>query len=216
MRAMNRRKERRADITDQLKSRGFTINLLIKDYTHFENEDLFLEGTGCIILDRPHRKLYCSLSDRSSEKLVTQYAKEFNWTPVTFKAYQTVENQRKLIYHTNVMMCVGVSFALVCLDCIDDKEERDNVLHHLQSDGKEIVVITEDQVEKFTGNMLQLQGRSGSVIVMSLSAFSALTPTQKDTLSKHGEIICSDLHTIETYGGGSARCMIAEIFLPKT
>jgi hypothetical protein len=215
MRALNRRKERRADILDQLKSRGFAINRLITDYTHFEDEDIYLEGTGCIIFDRPHRKFYCSLSERSSEKLVIQYAKDFNLTPVTFKAYQTVDNQRKLIYHTNVMMCVGVNFALVCLDCIDDKEERENLLHHLQSDGKEVVAITSDQIEKFAGNMLQLQGRNGSVIVMSLSAYNALTVSQKATLSKHGEIIYSDLHTIEKFGGGSARCMMAEIFLPK-
>jgi hypothetical protein len=214
MRAENRRKERRMDIMVQLKKEGFTINN-ITDYSPFEEEDLFLEGTGSLILDRIHKKIYCGISERCNEQLVNRYAKEFKWTPVAFRAYQTVENERKLIYHTNVMMCIGMNFALICLDCIDNKEEREKVVQSLEADGKEIISITEDQVGQFAGNMLQLQGKNGPVIVMSLSAYNALNPSQKDALSKHGDLIPSDLHVIETNGGGSARCMIAEIFLPN-
>jgi len=214
MRAINRRKERRMDILDKLRSQGYTYTS-ISNYAQHENEDLFLEGTGSLILDRPHKKLYCAVSERSNEQLISKYSDEFKWTAVNFKAYQTVDKQRKLIYHTNVMMCIGLSFALICLDCIDDPEEREKVELSLRNDGKEIITITEDQILQFAGNMLQLNGSNGPVIVMSLSAYCSLTTSQKDSLSKHGQLIPSDLHIIETHGGGSARCMIAEVFLPS-
>jgi len=214
MRAINRRKERRMDVLDRLKSQGYTYTS-ISNYAQHEKDDLFLEGTGSLILDRPQKKLYCAVSERSNEQLISKYAEEFKWTAVTFKAYQTVDKQRKLIYHTNVMMCIGISFALICLDCIDDPEEKEKVEQSLRNDGKEIITITEEQILQFAGNMLQLHGSNGPVIVMSLSAYCSLTPSQKDSLSKHGELLPSDLHIIETHGGGSARCMIAEVFLPN-
>ena len=138
------------------------------------------------------------------------------FTPVIFSAYQDVDGKRKLIYHTNVMMCVADEFAVICLDCIDDKKERNNVKRHLKEDGKEIIVITETQVHEFAGNMLQLRGANDKkYIVMSTTAHESLTRDQIRRIEKHCEILSSDISTIEISGGGSARCMIAEVFLPK-
>ncbi|HCY83269.1 MAG TPA: amidinotransferase, partial [Xanthomarina gelatinilytica] len=129
---------------------------------------------------------------------------------------QTVEGERKPIYHTNVMMCLAETFAVICLDSIDDKKERKNVLKHLKEDRKEVIVITEDQVANFAGNMLQVRGLDNKrFLVMSQAAHDSLTTAQIKTIEKHCDILSSSLETIETCGGGSARCMMAEIFLPK-
>ena len=120
------------------------------------------------------------------------------------------------IYHTNVMMCIGETFAVICLDTIDDKKELKNMITHLRQDGKEIITITETQMHQFAGNMLHVHGKDNqSIIVMSESAYKSLTPQQVKALEKHGSILYSSLETIETCGGGSARCMMAEVFLPK-
>jgi hypothetical protein len=126
-----------------------------------------------------------------------------------------VEEERKLIYHTNVMMCIGETFAVICSDCIDDKKERKMVLDSLKQDGKELILITEKQVNNFAGNMLEVKGAYKNFIVMSDSAYNILTPKQIEQLEKHAEILHSSLDTIEACGGGSARCMMAEVFLPK-
>lgn len=213
--AENRRLERREDILDILENAGFKINDII-DYTSAEEEHLFLEGTGSIVLDRVNQKAYCALSPRSDEDLFIEFCEDFEYTPIVFNAYHTVNGQRKPIYHTNVMMCVGETFAVICLDCIDDKAERKNVANHLNQDGKEIVTITENQVSSFAGNMLQVMGGDNqSYLVMSEKAHNSLTNYQKETLLKHTRILTSSLDTIETCGGGSARCMMAEVFLPK-
>ncbi|WP_100615223.1 citrulline utilization hydrolase CtlX [Confluentibacter citreus] len=213
--AENRRLERRADILDILESHGFTINNVI-DYTSAEEEHVFLEGTGSIILDRVNQKAYCALSPRADEELFIEFCEDFEYTPVIFSANQTINGQRKAIYHTNVMMCIGDTFAVVCLDCIDDKSERKNVVNHLKQDGKDIIAITEHQVINFAGNMLQVKGEDDKpYLVMSQTAYSSLTKNQIETLKKHTGILTSSLDTIEACGGGSARCMMAEVFLPK-
>lgn len=136
--------------------------------------------------------------------------------PVIFEANQTVDGQREAIYHTNVMMCVAETFAVVCLDSIDDKKEKKNLLKHLKSDKKEVIVISEEQVTLFAGNMLQVRGENDEhYLVMSTSAYESLTNQQLKNLEKHTKIVHSSLQTIETCGGGSARCMMAEVFLPK-
>lgn len=213
--AENRRLERREDILDLLEEQGFVINNII-DYTSAEDEQVFLEGTGSIVLDRVNQKAYCALSPRADEELFIEFCEDFEYTPVIFSANQTINGQRKPIYHTNVMMCIGDTFAVICLDCIDDKTERKNVINHLKQDGKELITITEKQVSSFAGNMLQVMGaHDTSYLVMSENAFNALTKSQIETLKKHTDFLTSSLDTIEAYGGGSARCMMAEVFLPK-
>lgn len=214
--AENRRSERREDVLFQLEKEGFLIKNII-DYTSAEDEGFFLEGTGSLLLDRVHRKAYCVLSPRADESLFIEFCEDFEYTPIVFSANQTVEGERLAIYHTNVMMCLGETFAVICLDSIDDKKERKNVLKHLKEDNKEIIDITENQVNSFAGNMLQVKGKdNASYIVMSNAAYNSLSKTQITILEKHGTILYSSLDTIEACGGGSARCMMAEVFLPKT
>jgi len=214
--AENRRHERRdEEVLDILEEKGFEVGDVM-DYTSAEEDNIFLEGTGSLILDRANGKAYCALSPRADEELFIEFCEDFDFAPVIFEAYQTVEGERKLIYHTNVMMCIGETFAVICADCIDDKKERKMVLDTLKADGKEIILITEDQVNNFAGNMLEVRGANDKrYLVMSEAARQSLTPKQIEQLEKHAEILSSSLDTIEACGGGSARCMMAEIFLPK-
>ncbi|WP_299211634.1 citrulline utilization hydrolase CtlX [uncultured Dokdonia sp.] len=213
--AENRRTERREDIFDILESKGFAITEVI-DYSSAEEENLFLEGTGSLLLDRVHRKAYCALSPRADEELLIEFCEDFEYLPVIFTANQTVDGERLPIYHTNVMMCLGEAFSVICLDTIDDKKERKVVLKHLKQDGKEIIAITEKQVTHFAGNMLQLRGSNNTpYLVMSTAAHKSLTKSQIDQIQKHATILSSSLDVIEECGGGSARCMMAEVFLPK-
>ena len=213
--AENRRAERREDILDILEDEGFEINQIV-DYTSAEEDDVFLEGTGSLLLDRENGKAYCALSPRADEEVMIEFCEDFELTPVIFEAFQTVNGERKLIYHTNVMMCLGDTFAVICADCIDDKKERKMVLDSLRGDDKDIILITEEQVNNFAGNMLEVKGKNDErFLVMSESAYKSLTKKQIAQLEAHVEIIHSSLDTIEACGGGSARCMMAEIFLPK-
>ncbi|MDB2385094.1 arginine deiminase-related protein [Polaribacter sp.] len=213
--AENRRLERREDILETIEKRGFIIDDVI-DYTGAEDEEVFLEGTGSIILDRENQKAYCALSPRADEDLFIEFCEDFEYTPVIFTANQTVQGKREAIYHTNVMMCVAETFAVICLDSIDDKKERKNVVKHLKEDKKQIIAISENQVNEFAGNMLQVKGENEkSFLIMSESAYKSLNKNQINQIEKHTTIIYSDLSTIEKNGGGSARCMLAEVFLPK-
>jgi hypothetical protein len=213
--AENRRQERREDILDTLENQGFQI-AEIMDYTEAETDGFFLEGTGSIVLDRENSKAYCALSPRADEELFIEFCEDYEYSPIIFEAYQTTNNDRKLIYHTNVMMCIGDTFAVICADCIDDKKERKMVLDSLKADGKEIILITEDQLNNFAGNMLEVQGTDQRrYLVMSQAAHQALTKKQIAQLEEHITILSTTLDTIEACGGGSARCMMAEIFLPK-
>ena len=213
--AENRRLERREDVLETLEDKGFIIENVV-DYTEAEEFDVFLEGTGSMILDRENRKAYCAMSPRADEELFIEFCEDFEYTPVIFTANQTVNNQREAIYHTNVMMCVAKDFAIVCLSSIDDKKERKNLLKHLKENGKEVIDISEDQVTSFAGNMLQVIGKDKQqFLVMSSSAFNSLRKDQLQKIEKYNHIIHSSLETIEFCGGGSARCMMAEVFLPK-
>lgn len=213
--AVNRRRERREEVIKQLENTGFKIKNVV-DYTIAEDDNLFLEGTGSLVLDRINKKAYCALSPRADEELLIEFCEDFEYTPVIFTAYQTVKGDRLPIYHTNVMMCIAKDYAVICLDCIDDKKERKNVVQHLKEDGKEIIEISETQVNHFAGNMLEVQDTNGnSITVMSQSAYESLTSQQRASIEKYSKILSSSLTTIETLGGGSARCMMAEVFLPK-
>jgi len=213
--AKNRRLERREDILDKLEEEGFIIKTTI-DYSDAEKHDVFLEGTGSLLLDRINRKAYCALSPRADEDLLLEFCEDFEYTPVIFSANQTVNSKREAIYHTNVMMCLAETFAVICLRSIDDKKERKNVLKHLKEDGKKVIEISEEQVDSFAGNMLQVRGKDNELfLVMSQAAHDSLTTSQIAQINNHCKIISSSLDTIEACGGGSARCMMAEVFLPK-
>ena len=213
--APNRRVERRPDILETLKDKGFEITE-IDDLSHFEDQEKFLEGTGSMIFDHDHKIAYGSVSLRLDEELFRQFCTKFGFRPVVFHSYQNAGDQRLPIYHTNVMMCVADKFVVICLDCIDDELEREKVQEVIKSTQKEIIEISEDQMQQFAGNMLQVQNEAGEkFLVMSESAYRSLTAQQISAIEKYCEIIYSDLNTIETNGGGSARCMLAEVFLPK-
>lgn len=214
--AQNRRDERRdEDVLELLGEKGFDAEEIM-DYTSAEEDDIFLEGTGSIILDRVNRIAFAAVSPRTDEELFLEFCEDFEYMPVIFEANQTVNGERVPIYHTNVMMCVADEYAVICLDTIDDKSEKKNVVDQLKSNGKEIIAITEDQMNQFAGNMLQVGGMGAAkYLVMSQTAYNSLTPEQIQTIEKYNPIISVDINTIETLGGGSARCMMAEVFLPK-
>ncbi|MDW5290466.1 citrulline utilization hydrolase CtlX [Formosa sp. PL04] len=214
--AENRRFERREDVLDVLEDEGFVISDVL-DYTSAEDEGVFLEGTGSVLLDRVNGKAYCALSARADEDLFIEFCEDFDCFPVVFTANQTVDGERKAIYHTNVMMCLAETFAVICLDCIDDKKERKQVVQHLKESGKMVISITESQVQYFAGNMLQVKGANDELfLIMSSSAYQSLTVSQIESITKHCKIVHSSLDTIEACGGGSARCMMAEVFLPQS
>ncbi|MDP2452664.1 MULTISPECIES: citrulline utilization hydrolase CtlX [unclassified Kaistella] len=213
--APNRRVERRADILDTVRNESFKISE-INDLSSPENEDKFLEGTGSMIFDHDHKIAYGSVSLRLDEELFRDFCDEFGYTPVVFHSFQNVGNQRLPIYHTNVMMCVAEQFVVICLDCIDDELEREKVQEVIKSTEKEVIEISEDQMHQFAGNMLQVQNEEGTqFLVMSETAYKSLTKEQIEKIESYCEIIYADLNTIEVNGGGSARCMLAEVFLPK-
>ena len=213
--AKNRRDERRMEIMEDLKEKGFVVESIF-DLTEYEAEEKFLEGTGSIIFDHDNKLAYGSVSLRLDENLFREYCENIGYEPVVFHSYQSVDGKRLPIYHTNVMMCVGDRFVVICLDCIDDENERMVVAEKIINSKKEIIEISEGQMHQFAGNMLQVHNNEGKkFLVMSKSAYDSLTPEQIKTIEKYSEIIYADLKTIETNGGGSARCMLAEVFLPK-
>ena len=211
MYAKNRRLERRNDIIQKLRD-DFIVKK-INDFSYYENQELYLEGTGSMILDRENKICYAAISDRTNKNIVNDFCNQLNFKPILFTSNQDVRGKRLAIYHTNVMMCITTNFAIVCLDSIDCNEEKDRVIDILNETKKEIISISEEQTNKFAGNMLEVEGDK-KYLVMSKSAYSCLTENQIKKINKYSEILYSDLSTIEDYGGGSARCMMAEIFLP--
>lgn len=212
--AENRRMERRDDVIKKLQE-TFLVNM-VQSFAHWENKDKFLEGTGSMILDRPNKIAYASLSERTNADVLKVFCEKTGYEAVTFTSYQTVEGKRLPIYHTNVMMALGEDYAIVCLDSIDNDVERESMVHSIEKSGKEIIEITEDQMHQFAGNMLQVMNdRNERFTVMSLAAYESLDPIQIEAIENYGEIIYSPIPTIEKLGGGSVRCMMAEVFLPK-
>ena len=206
--APNRRFERESKILDKLSVSGIEIEI-INDYSLYENENRFLEGTGSIVLDRKSKKAYCSLSGRSDLSLFKKFCSDMNYIPVVFNS----SHESKPIYHTNVMMSICNNFTIICLDSIRDKNERNNVIDNLNNSGLEIIDISISQMTSFLGNCIQLINSDQSpVLIMSSRAFNSITKSQIKRIESHTEIIHSDIKTIENNGGGSARCMIAEIF----
>ncbi|REE02062.1 citrulline utilization hydrolase CtlX [Marinoscillum furvescens] len=212
--AENRRLERRDDLIEAIKSHRKVGG--VASFTEWENHGKYLEGTGSLILDRQNKIAYAAISERTNPEVLTDFKKRTGYDVVAFTANQTVNGERLPIYHTNVMMCLGEEFALVCAQSIDDELEKKRLIHSFETTGKEVIFITEEQKERFAGNMLQVAGKDGNkLVVMSESAYKSLNEDQKSQLSKHGKLLYSSLDTIEALGGGSARCMMAEVFLPK-
>jgi hypothetical protein len=213
--APNRRVERRNDILETIRNEGFKINK-VEDLSSSEKDDLFLEGTGSMIFDHDYKIAYGSVSLRLDEQLFRNFCDKLGYTPIVFHSFHNVGNQRLPIYHTNVMMCVAEQFVVICLDCIDNELEREKVQEVIKSTEKEVIEISEEQLHQFAGNMLQVQNEEGTqFLVMSQTANQSLTQEQIQRIESYCEIIYADLNTIEVNGGGSARCMLAEIFLPK-
>ncbi len=211
MQAENRRLERRKDILDLIEER-FYINRLV-DLTAFENEGKFLEGTGSMVLDRRFKVAYACLSPRTSDEVLDAFALQMNYEIVKFNA---VDASGKAIYHTNVLMCIGDLFAVVCLAAIPDPDERLMVRSTLEMSGRQLIEISLTQMAQFAGNMLQVKTRrGGNLIVMSTQAYQSLTPRQIDSLDDFAPLFHADLAMIEGNGGGSARCMMAEVHLPE-
>lgn len=213
--AKNRREERREeDVLSFLEDKGFLVKDVL-DFSSAEEDEIFLEGTGSIILDRQNDLAYAAISERTDEDLFIEFCEELEYTPVIFNAKQTVNGERLPIYHTNVMMCIADQYAVICLNTIDDKKERKYVVENLKESGKEIIAITEDQMHQFAGNMLQVGGLGQKYLVMSQTAYDSLTKEQIETIEKYNPILPVKIDLIEKLGGGSARCMMAEVFLPK-
>lgn len=203
-----RRLERRNDILLKVaEDFGFEEKVDLEDY---EDESLFLEGTGSMVLDRVHKIAYACLSPRTDRTVLEKWCEIMDYTPFTFKA----KFDGKDIYHTNVMMAIGEGIAIVCFDVVEE-DRRKEFYDRLQSTGHEIVMLSEEQVGSFAGNMLAVRNKKGEqLMVMSGSAYKSLFPDQIQMIEKYARIIHSDVDTIETIGGGSVRCMIAENFLP--
>ena len=215
MQAENRRRERREDVVMDLEHvRGFEIAEVL-DFTEFEEHGRFLEGTGSLVLDRTHRKAYAALSPRTDRLALERFCEAFDFEGIAFHALQPTPAGRLPIYHTNVMMGIGTDFVAVCLDCVDDPEERELLRESLAEDGREIIALTEEQIASFAGNLLEIEGGAGqALIVLSRRGFASLRSDQIEALQRHGTLVTPELSTIESHGGGSARCMLAEIHLP--
>lgn len=206
-----RRKERDPELIEELKT-----DFIVKNQISFEDNetnDRFLEGTGSMILDRENKVVFACISERTEEKLLNEWAKKMGYQSVTFTA---VDPSGLPVYHTNVIMTLGKGFVVLCLECIPNQDEKDKLTKALNDHGYEIVEITFEQVKQFAGNMLQLIGNEDQpVLAMSSSAYRSLSSAQKELILSYTSIVHSDIPTIEKYGGGSVRCMIAENFLSK-
>ncbi len=210
MYAENRRQERKPAVFAAINEK-FEIGNTI-DYSGQEERNIFLEGTGSMVLDRSHHLAYACLSERTNENVLQQFCDEMGYQPVVFSA---IDNDGEPIYHTNVMMCVADRFVLICLDAIPNEIEKQWVQEQILATEKSIIPISMEQMNHFAGNMLQINNRMGEkLLVMSSQAFHSLDEEQIQTLENFNTIIHADIKTIESNGGGSARCMIAEMFLP--
>ncbi len=211
MQAENRRLERRNDIIDDLRTK-FHIEVVL-DFTHSEKENKFLEGTGSMVLDRMYRTSYACISPRTNSEVLDVWAKQMNYNLVKFTS---VDGQGKEVYHTNVVMCIGDTFAVICLESIPDLDERLMVRESLANTGKNVIEISLEQMNQFAGNMLLVKSLKGNdLLVMSTTAYNSLNHAQIVELEEYAVIQHFDLSMIETCGGGSARCMMAEVHLPE-
>jgi hypothetical protein len=209
MQANNRRLERRNDIIEKIKSK-FNVTKII-DLSYFESENKFLEGTGSMVLFRPNLLSFACLSPRTNEEVLAKFSQETGFEIIAFTA---VDENDKQIYHTNVLMCIGSKFVIICLAAIPDLKEKEIVINKIQSAGLEIIDISFSQMNNFAGNMLEVQNNEGKhLLCMSTTAYNSLNGNQISILEKYTEILHFNINTIERNGGGSVRCMMAEVSL---
>ena len=208
-----RRQERREDILDYLR-REFSVSR-VTDLSGWEDDELYLESTGSVVLDRRARVAYACISQRCSPEALHQWCQLTGFQPISFHA---TDARGETIYHTNVMMAVGTNEVLVCLDSVADEAERNKLRESLLLSGKRIIGLSLEQIDRFAGNALEALTPEGAVWIMSSAAFQSLDADQRDALvARPGtRIVHADLSTIEHYGGGSARCMLGEVFLNKS
>jgi hypothetical protein len=214
MEAPSRRAERRLDLVAALTEKyGFHVSEVI-DLSAAEDEGRFLEGTGSMVLDRVNRVAYAAMSSRTHMSVLADFAQRAGFEIAAFDAAGA---DGRAIYHTNVMMAIGTEFVVICADAIVDDDKRSSVLARLAASGRQIVEISIAQMQNFAGNLIELASESGqAVIVLSRSAHAVLTPEQRATLASFGRVLSVPIDTIEDAGGGSVRCMLAEIFLPRS
>lgn len=211
MMAENRRLERSNPVLESIQS-TFGVQHVI-DLTDRERRNQFLEGTGSVVFDYWNKIAYACRSDRTSESVLQDLCKELGYRAIVFDA---VDEMGRPIYHTNVLMCVGTMFAVVCLDAIKSEEDQESLLSSFSQTQHQVVAISYDQLRSFAGNMIEVLSKSGEpTVLLSENAFSSLLPGQINAISKHAEMIPLSIHTIEQYGGGSVRCMVAGIFNKK-
>ena len=211
MYAPNRRLERRPDILETLRQE-YQVKKVV-DFSQHEEKDKFLEGTGSMILDHDNRIVYACLSPRTDADLLEEFCQHFGYQPIVFHAY---DHKGSLVYHTNVILCIGHRFAVLCASSIHDEADRQYVINTLTRTGHEVIEITEEQLRQYAGNMLEVNNKDGQhFLVMSEQAYKSLRPDQIQAIQKYAEILAVPINTIEHVGGGSARCMMAEIFLPE-
>jgi hypothetical protein len=208
-----RRRERREEVIAQaVEEAGFSTHARVHLENH-EAEDRYLEGTGSMILDHDYRIVYACISRRTDAELLAEFASLTGYEPVAFRS---VDEQGQDVYHTNVMMALGETFVVICLDSVKDENERAMLTAKFAATNKEIISISLAQMNSFAGNMLQVRNTTGDTfLVMSEQAYKSLTADQIVRIESHTRILHSALYTIETYGGGSARCMLAEVFGSK-
>jgi amidinotransferase family protein len=210
--AVNRRTERREDIIEYLYNRGFHASKRI-DYSNFENNQIFLEGTGSVVLDRKYRRAYACLSPRTNRELFLRFCEDLGYKPIYFDALHQVGGDMRPIYHTNVMMAIGSTYAVICLESIVNQEQREMVARELQTTGHDVIEITSEQMNRFAGNMLEIKALDGALyLCLSQSAYNALSEAQRTQLARHAQLLIIPIPTIEALGGGSVRCMMAELF----
>jgi len=208
MEALNRRCERRLEVVLELQQK-FNFEKII-DITHFESENLFLEGTGSVVFDHEHKVAFAALSSRTSEVVFLELCKRILYTPFTFAAFD--ENGQP-IYHTNVVMCIGDDFVIVCLECMLDEQSRELFVNEVSRLGKSVLEISVAQMNAFAGNMLLLRdGQNNNKLVLSETAYQSLNNEQLEFLNQRAGLVRLNIPIIETIGGGSARCMLAEVF----
>ncbi len=209
--AANRRAERKAHVLESIQN-NFSVNTTI-DFTSFEKENKFLEGTGSMVLDRENKIAYACISPRTDETLLKKFSEKTGYSIISFEA---IDEKKAAIYHTNVMMCVADKYVVICLSSIHKPDDAEAVIAAITKTGKEIIPISFEQMNHFAGNMLQVKDKDGqSILILSTQAYQALTQEQIQQLSRYNPLLHSSLETIETNGGGSARCMMAEVFLPN-
>jgi hypothetical protein len=205
----SRRAERRTDIIDYMKA-NYVVQKTV-DLTHFEEQSMFLEGPGTMVFDHTNRLVYATRSSRMHEDVLAEFCKISNFTPVVFDAH---DENGVAIYHTNIIMSIGEDLALICTDLISNAKDKENVLHHLTNNDKNIITLSRHQIQKFAGNMIELYGHDGKILVMSTTARNSLEQEQIEIIERYSKIVTLDIPTVES-AGGSVRCMLAGIYFSK-